>query len=184
MQTLHVFGYGSLVNRATHDFTQVRTARLADWRRVWVFTSLRPVAYLSVEPAAGAIDGLLAEVPVAGRSELDRREAAYDLHPVRAETRGAGIAAQVYAVAPRHIVPLDSGHRLLLSYIDTVAQGFFDHFGEAGAAHFFASTGGWQVPVIDDRAAPRYTRARPPTRWQRDVIDAHLAALKVRVVRA
>ena len=35
------FGYGSLVNRATHDYRQAVPARLKGWRRVWRGTDLR-----------------------------------------------------------------------------------------------------------------------------------------------
>ena len=45
------FGYGSLVNVATHDYADPRPAMLHGWRRVWRKTNLREAAYLSVEPA-------------------------------------------------------------------------------------------------------------------------------------
>ena len=50
------FGYGSLVNRATHDFPEAHPARVTGWRRAWRHTDLRPVAYLTAEPAAAARD--------------------------------------------------------------------------------------------------------------------------------
>jgi cation transport regulator ChaC len=58
------FGYGSLVNRRTHDFAEAYPARIAGWRRAWVHTGLRDVAFLSAVAEPGcAMDGLIAAVP-------------------------------------------------------------------------------------------------------------------------
>ena len=183
MQDRQFFGYGSLVNRATHDYPRTRPARLDGWRRVWVHTHLRPVAYLSVERAEASIDGLVAEVPDADWAALDLRERAYDRHPISAVLHecGSDAGAQVYAVPPSHAAPPDVTHPVLLSYIDTVVQGFLDVFGEAGAERFFASTAGWHAPILNDRAAPRYSRSQTVTDWERGFVDSHLAALSAQV---
>jgi len=49
MSAAFFFGYGSLVNRATHSFNNAQPAQLTGWRRVWRHTDLRPVAFLSVQ---------------------------------------------------------------------------------------------------------------------------------------
>ncbi|NBC96377.1 MAG: gamma-glutamylcyclotransferase [Deinococcus-Thermus bacterium] len=177
MSDTRFFGYGSLVNRATHAYGDPRPARLAGWRRVWVHTALRPVAYLSVEPADTEIAGLVADVPGGDWAALDAREAAYDKRRVvtRLHACGSDAPARVYAVPTHHAAPPDTRHPVLLSYIDTVVQGFLDLFGEAGAAEFFATTAGWGGPIADDRAAPRYPRATELTRAERAVVDAGLA---------
>ena len=78
MQDAYFFGYGSLVNRATHGFEWRTAAHGAGWRRVWRHTDLRPVAFLTVVPDADAeIEGLIAPVPGADWAALDQREAAY-----------------------------------------------------------------------------------------------------------
>jgi len=179
MSDARFFGYGSLVNRATHAYPDPRPARLEGWRRVWVHTGLRPVAYLSVEPAEGEILGLVAEVPGGDWTALDRREAAYDRHPVttRLHACGTEMAARVYAVPPGHAAPPDTRHPVVLSYIDTVVQGFLEVFGRAGAAHFFETTAGWGGPITDDRAAPRYPRATALTAAERAIVDRHLGAV-------
>ncbi|RYH07961.1 gamma-glutamylcyclotransferase [Tropicimonas sp. IMCC6043] len=184
MQHRQVFGYGSLVNRATHTYANARPARLEGWRRVWVHTHLRPLAYLSVERSDAEIDGLVAEVPDADWGALDSRERAYDRHPVRALLSACGSPAEavVYAVPAGHAAPPDVTHPVLLSYIDTVVLGFLDVFGEIGAERFFATTAGWTTPVLNDRAAPRYARHQPLSPRQRDLVDSHLAALSVRLV--
>lgn len=64
MKDAFFFGYGSLVNRATHDYGQARPASLPGWRRAWRHTALRPVAFLTAEPdPASTIEGLIAAVP-------------------------------------------------------------------------------------------------------------------------
>jgi len=179
------FGYGSLVNRLTHAYPQARPARLRGWQRVWRPTNLRPDAFLSVRPAPGTdILGLVAAVPGADWAALDARETGYRRHavseavehdlPVRAEV-------QVYAVPGWDSPAPEDGH-VLLSYLDVVVQGFLHQFGEDGAAHFFATTGGWPPSVLDDRAAPRYPRHQTLAPGERALVDRHLADLALRVI--
>lgn len=152
--TNRFFGYGSLVNRATHDNPGVARAALLGWRRVWRRTSLRDVAFLSAVPAASSqIEGLVADVPGGDWAALDLRETGYDKHAVET-TSGA---AQVYAVPDRNLVAGENV--ILLSYLDVVVQGFLAEFGEPGVARFFETTDGWGT-VLDDRAAPIYPRAQ------------------------
>ncbi|MBI1415796.1 MAG: gamma-glutamylcyclotransferase [Limimaricola sp.] len=181
------FGYGSLVNLATHDYHDPRPATLRGWRRVWRHTSLRDVAFLSVEPhAETVIDGIVARVPGADWAALDAREHAYvrrDVsHAVSHDAPPAPVA--VYEVAEGNIAPPSASGPLILSYIDTVVQGFLQVHGEAGAVRFFATTAGWDAPVIDDRAAPRYPRHRRLGSAERDLVDHHLSMLGCAVVRA
>lgn len=175
------FGYGSLVNRATHDYPGARAARLAGWRRVWVHTPARAVAFLSVERSADtAIAGLVADVPGADWAALDAREFAYARHAVTAETPDGALPAQVYAV-PQGQPPTDD-HPILLSYLDAVVQGFLREYGVDGAADFFATTAGWQAPVLDDRAAPRYPRAQALSTRERATVDDGLARVGARLI--
>ncbi len=76
------FGYGSLVNRQTHDYLHATTASVTGWRRAWRHTPpLRDVSFLTVVPAPeDYVDGLIAAVPGANWAALDRRERAYDRH--------------------------------------------------------------------------------------------------------
>ena len=102
----YFFGYGSLVNLATHDFPDPRPARLKGWRRAWRHTDLRPVAFLTAVPdPACEIDGMIAHVPKNDWAALDEREWAYDripathaiTHPLKTEVEIA-----VYAVPEQH----------------------------------------------------------------------------------
>ncbi|MFA8440510.1 gamma-glutamylcyclotransferase [Yoonia sp.] len=132
------FGYGSLVNLATHRYGDPRPAVLHGWRRVWQRTALRKAAYLSVTPCAQTVlRGVVARVPNADWAALDLREAAYQRHDVSDTISHEGPAAPtaVYQVRPEHIAK-DSDHPILLSYVDVVVQGYLAMYGHAGVAHF------------------------------------------------
>ncbi|WP_343081623.1 gamma-glutamylcyclotransferase family protein [Ostreiculturibacter nitratireducens] len=181
------FGYGSLVNRETHDYAPATPARLTGWRRVWRHTGLRPLAFLSVEPAENVtIDGLVAAVPGDDWTALDKREGAYDRHHLPSTTVAHeahwASSVQVYAVSSRHR-PADETHPVLLSYIDTVVQGFLREFGEEGAQRFFDTTAGWETPILDDRAAPRYSRARALSLSETAFVDEALIGVGAQRLR-
>lgn len=177
------FGYGSLVNRATHDYPDAYPARLSGWRRVWRHTALREVAFLSVEPAYGVVlEGLIAKVPGADWANLDEREWAYDrLNANEQVFHDAPIKADVhvYSIHRRH--GTDARFSIRLSYLDTVVQGYLREFGTRGAEAFFETTAGWDAPVMDDRASPIYARHQPLTASERDFVDASLRNLSAQV---
>ncbi|SIO10325.1 gamma-glutamylcyclotransferase family protein [Vannielia litorea] len=187
MNDAYFFGYGSLVNRQTHLHAPNFPARLKGWRRVWKSTVLREVAFLSAEPWEGAVmEGLVAHVPGGDWAALDLRERAYGRHDVSAlcEHEAGPVRVEVYAVAPEHAAGPDVAHPVLLSYVDTVVQGFAEVFGAAGALRFFETTAGWPPEVVDDRAAPAYPRATPVSAEERDFVDAGLRRLGVEQVAA
>lgn len=163
------FGYGSLVHRGTHSYGAPRPAMVSGLRRVWVGTSLREIAFLSVHDAEGDLWGLTAEVPGGDWTALDAREAAYG----REHREGL----QLYRVAPALRSPTPEQQPLLLSYLDTVAAGYLAEYGPEGVAHFFATTDGWDRPALDDRATPIYPRAMAVPEGLRRAVDAALAAL-------
>ncbi|APX13544.1 gamma-glutamylcyclotransferase family protein [Tateyamaria omphalii] len=174
------FGYGSLVNRATHAYPQAQAATLNGWRRAWVRTDRRNVVFLSVQEAPGhSIDGLIASVPQADWAALDLRETGYTrinaTHAVAHEANASDIA--VYQVPPDAKRPAGD-HRILLSYLDVVVQGFVREFGQAGAEHFFATTDGWDTAIQDDRGAPLYPRAQTLTPQEQALTDRLLAQVQ------
>jgi hypothetical protein len=173
------FGYGSLVNRATHAYRDAAPARVAGWARVWRATSLRQLAYLSVERATGhEIEGLIAAVPGGDWAALDLREYAYARHDLADVTHDRQAVGQImiYRVEDRHLAPMGA-HPILLSYLDTVVQGFLREFGEDGVARFFETTSGWETGIMNDRAAPLYPRAQATTTRERAMVDAALRDL-------
>ncbi|MBQ4825211.1 gamma-glutamylcyclotransferase [Leisingera sp. HS039] len=175
MTAPYFFGYGSLVNTATHAYGGAAPARLRGWRRAWVHTALREVAFLSAVPCADSeIDGLIAEVPGADWAALDEREFAYDRLPASgAVQHGLGGAPEisVYAVAAENKNGITARHPILLSYLDVVLLGYLQVFGEAGLHGFVATTDGWDAPVLNDRAAPRYPRHQPVSVAERKLFD-------------
>ncbi len=181
MSEVWVFGYGSLVNRATHDYRAVHPARLRGWRRAWRHTDLRPLAYLTAVPCDGAeIDGAIAAVAETGWPALDAREHAYDRVAVPEVVRdldagAAAVPAVLYAIPEgRHGRPT-TAHPVLLSYLDVVVQGYLRMFGTDGVTRFFATTDGWEAPIADDRARPLYPRAKVLEPEERALVDRHLA---------
>jgi hypothetical protein len=177
----YFFGYGSLVNRATHAYPNAARAQATGWARVWHATTIRQIAYLSVIEAPGVvIDGLIAAVPGGDWAALDQREHAYARHDLRDVAHDHPTAGRImiYQVEPRHIAPKGS-HPILLSYLDTVVQGFLREFGEAGVARFFETTRGWDAGIQDDRAAPFYPRAQVTSDRERAMVDAALRYLGV-----
>ena len=186
MSNAFVFGYGSLVNRRTHDMAEAYPARITGWRRAWAHTGLREVAFLTAVPDPGAeIEGLVAAIPGGDWAALDAREWAYDRHALGdGVSHGAGRALQVsvYAVAAAKAAPPSVRHPILLSYLDAVVQGYLREFGKDGAARFFDTTGGWEAPILNDRPAPRYPRAQALGAPERDFVDEQITRAGGRVV--
>ena len=178
------FGYGSLVNCATHDHGFARRARLRGWRRHWVQAADRPLAFLSVRPdPLSAIDGLVCDVAPGGWPALDLRETAYFRTEVSPDTLAPTLSnVMIYqAEAPMPGLP-DQTRPMLLSYLDVVVQGFLNEFGEDGVMAFMRSTTGWDVPMVDDRAAPIYPRAQVLSAAETALVDTWVAQLGVRFV--
>lgn len=187
MQHPAFFGYGSLVNRATHDHDPAVPGHLSGWRRVWRHTAARPVAFLSVEPAAGVtIAGLVAAVPGGDWTRLDEREHAYDRVTLAAETLAARAewAQTVSLYAVREAGLPSTRHPVLLSYLDVVVQGFLREFGPDGATAFFDTTAGWDAPILNDRSAPRYPRHQRLSAAERAVVDDGIARVGARIIPA
>jgi hypothetical protein len=59
---------------------------------------------------------------------------------------------QIYRTKPEHDTDGSEEHPILLSYLDTVMQGYLTEFGEAGASGSSRRRRGWEAPVFDDRA--------------------------------
>ena len=177
----YVFGYGSLVNAATHN-APLTPALLSGYRRVWHHTDLREIAFLSIEEAPGAtIAGACQPVANDDFEALDLRETGYTRRDaVVSPSPGETVVYQV----PKERRLGGAPHPLIMSYIDVVVGGFLDVFGSDGVADFFATTDGWDVRILDDRTAPIYPRHLPLRAEVRDLTDAHLARLPAVVEQA
>ncbi|MGR3571941.1 gamma-glutamylcyclotransferase family protein [Brevirhabdus sp.] len=175
----YFFGYGSLVNRRTHAYTDAHPARIGGWRRAWRQTGIRPAAFLTAVPDRDSqIDGLIAGVPGADWAALDLREHAYSRLPTGAaviHSLPRSLDVQIYSVVDKYLG--DDRHPILLSYLDVVVQGYLTEFGEAGAAAFFDTTDGWHTPILNDRAAPLYPRHQSLRPEETDQVDGWLKKL-------
>ncbi|MBV0910994.1 gamma-glutamylcyclotransferase family protein [Anianabacter salinae] len=181
------FGYGSLVNRATHAYTDAHRARLTGWGRAWVTVDSRHPATLTGIRAEGrTIEGLIAGVPGNDWAALDTREAGYGRHHVTetvAHPVDRPLAVQVYAVPRASFLAVEAPAPILLSYLDVVVQGYLREFGEDGVHRFFGTTEGWDRPVRDDRAAPLYPRHQTLTPDERALVTDLLGETGTVIVR-
>lgn len=171
----YFFGYGSLVNTATHDFPDPSPARAQGWRRGWRHSGGRAYAFLTAVAEPGAmIEGMIARVPGRDWAALDAREWAYDR--VRATDQVRHALPQPAEIA-LYVVP-ETRHEtardcfpVLQSYLDVVVQGYLRVFGPDGVVRFFETTDGWDIPVLQDRGEPRYPRHQALSAQERAVVD-------------
>ena len=180
------FGYGSLVNPATHrtDIQQYSKATLKGWRRQWVprtHTSLGGIALLSVQPHyQSEIDGLVILDHARNQAALDEREVGYDRTLIPLELLSSDTSpdhseiqppTNVY-VAKREEAVVDNNQCLILrSYLDAVMQGYFNNFGAAGLHRFIASTDNFEIGLREDRDKPAYPRSVTTSKIERDLFD-------------
>jgi len=181
------FGYGSLVNRATHGYATAWRARLGGWRRVWRYTSARHAPYLTATPCADSeIDGLVALVPGGDWRALDQREEGYirvPPGPALVIDGAPALKVELYRVPPESAMMPAALPPILLSYVDAVLQGYAREFGPEGVARFMATTDGFAAPVLDDRESPRYPRAQALTLTERAMVDEALAQAGAMITR-
>ena len=125
---------------------------------------------LSVVPGEDTIEGLLVTFDDEVRPVVDAREYRYDA----LSCEELGPDALIFRAQSGVDRFGDAANPVHLSYVDVVVQGFLAEFGEAGVERFMATTDGWHVPILDDRAAPRYPRAQVLTQNERALTDRML----------
>jgi hypothetical protein len=184
MEHAYFFGYGSLVNRATHSFKDAHPATARGWRRAWRSTALRPMSFLTAVPDPSCeIQGLIAPVPDDDWAALDAREHAYArvgaAHQISHGLKESPASIAIYAIEDGQHFDPSVEHPILLSYLDVVLQGYLTEFGPAGATQFLETTSGWDAPLLNDRAAPLYPRAQSLTAGETAFVDEALAGLGV-----
>lgn len=186
MKHPHFFGYGSLVNRNTHDFAPVHPSSITGWRRIWQRAQNRPAAFLSViADSAASIEGVIAPVPGDDWVALDIRESSYTRIAVTDAVRHRAADVRdisIYAIPAETAAPPDADHPILLSYVDAVLQGYLREFGESGAARFVETTEGWNTPVRNDRSQPIYPRAQTLSALERSFVDDMLVTARAKVL--
>lgn len=184
------FGYGSLINRATHrtEIVSAVPARLSGWRRMWRPRPDMPgfpAALLTVRRDPGsACDGLLVIDRAENLAAVDLREARYRRVAVDAtELTLSGrleFDCPIYIYeAETHLPPHREPPQILQSYLDAVLQGVMREYGEEGVRRFFAETDGFGTAVMADRDKPLYPRAVMLDDKERDFFDILLAECRV-----
>jgi hypothetical protein len=121
----------------------------------------------------------MAPVPDGDWAALDEREFAYDriAEATVSHEMTEPVDVQVYAIPKgKHGAP-STRHPILLSYLDVVVQGYFREFGYSGVEDFFATTAGWDSPVLNDRAAPIYPRSQQLHPGETAMVDRALGDL-------
>ncbi len=183
--TFKVFGYGSLVNRGTlPPYVHAERRTVKGWRRAWRKRSpgLGVVGACSlsvVEAPDEEIDGLVVTFEDGMLETITAREHNYD--PLRLADDPDVIIFRAKAEVDDYG---DHEHPILLSYLDATAQGFLREFGEEGLDRFIATTDGWHVPIVDDRAQPRYARAQQLSSAEEKRINQLLRSVDATPVRA
>ncbi|MEP2784884.1 MAG: gamma-glutamylcyclotransferase family protein [Pseudoruegeria sp.] len=181
MKDPYFFGYGSLVNRATHTYPDVHPVKIKGWHRHWRQTTVFHRAILTAVPdAESQISGLLARVPDDDWTALDEREHAYDrvdISDTASPLMDQSAQVAIYEIPNgKHPEPAVL-HPIALSYLDVVVQGYLNEFGETGVADFFASTSGWEAPILNDRHAPLYPRAQILNTAEAQLVDRYISRL-------
>lgn len=181
------FGYGSLVNRATHRTGIIHAvpARLVGWRRCWrprPDVPGFPAALLSIREEKGACcDGLLVFDHLENLAALDEREARYrrlalSLEDLETAMPVPGDCPVYVYVAEPDIPPHPQPPKILQSYLDAVCQGFLHVHGEEGLRRFINETDGFDTLIHADRLEPFYPRAVSLLDQERILFDTLLEA--------
>ena len=170
------FGYGSLVNRSTHqsEIAGYSRVKLKGWRRQWLPRPLGKfghVALLSVYPdQQSEIDGLLILDHIDNLAALDAREIRYDRTRIEFDSFSANLPVNeldgnfqdspISIYQAKSVPPFAGAEkcRILRSYLDAVMQGYLNEFGIEGLNSFIASTDNFEIGIREDRKKPVYSR--------------------------
>ncbi len=183
--TPYFFGFGSLVNTATHTYDQTQPASLPGWRRTWIQTHAHHLAFLSAVPCPQTeIEGLVAAVPNANWVALDLRETGYDRLDISEQiNHSIENKPEVSLYSVRQNVDMQGTRKpILLSYLDVVVQGYFQVFGADGVERFFETTAAWDHPIIDDRNAPRYPRHQTLSSQEVELTNHYVTAKELTLI--
>jgi cation transport protein ChaC len=168
---VHVFGYGSLVNRrARRQDLEAKPAVVCGWRRMWghcVATENGNVCALTITPEARAtVAGVVVLEQRNNLAALDAREIGYKRVSVSLAVEPASDPANreageafTYTSASEACKRGSREFPIWRSYLECVLAGFLDLGGEEAARNFVLSTDGWDTPLLDDRTAPKYMRS-------------------------
>lgn len=165
MKRIWIFGYGSLINRASLRHTladvavgEVVPGRVAGWRRSWsnrVAAAGRTGLTVRPEPE-GRVNGVAIELLVPDFEALDRREAGYVRAPIEGQTLVDG---ELWLYTKPDAAMATPEFPIAVSYLEVVLSGCLA-LGRDFAVEFLTETPGL-VALMNDRKAPVYPRRAP-----------------------
>lgn len=156
-----IFGYGSLINRNTWSFNaSFELINIPGWVRQWrkiIKMNFGEICVLTISPDENFnIDGIIIFTDLLTSTIIKQREIGYQKTIVHETPTGPIFA---YTANIDSFKWASEQAPILQSYIDTVAYGFYQELGMSGFLNFFATTQGWQLPILNDRDQPLYSRA-------------------------
>jgi glutathione-specific gamma-glutamylcyclotransferase len=171
--TVACFGYGSLVNELTWLQSERRhperyPVEIRNWTREWGHCVDTPqgsgCVLTAVERAGSRIQGILIRCDAVDLAQIDAREAGYDRIELPRQDMLSSVSdlpekLYIYKSKAPHYRPGNADFPIWFSYAEAVLHGFLSVFKTEGVDAFIRSTGGWTVPVLDDRDDPQYRRS-------------------------
>lgn len=187
MGSIQLFGYGSLVNRASavetlgREVGDLQPAVIGGWRRRWSLLRDNPycektfalddgsvpdwLLTLNVEPTgdpADRVNGVLIEISEDDIPTLDIREVRYRRVEVTTVT---GLPVVTYTATHQHTAIVTPAKALILdSYLNAVEQGFRE-LGDDQLDEFRLTTGEPPAPVVSGHLIRHEAVGPSPRDW-------------------
>eukprot|EP00484_Ammonia_sp_Unknown_P001125 CAMPEP_0197022142 /NCGR_PEP_ID=MMETSP1384-20130603/3045_1 /TAXON_ID=29189 /ORGANISM="Ammonia sp." /LENGTH=283 /DNA_ID=CAMNT_0042450117 /DNA_START=44 /DNA_END=895 /DNA_ORIENTATION=- len=182
-KTYYIFGYGSLMNKASRRSTGITghgiPVRVAHMKRAWNY-HVDQVHHANIKRAPctavgvqfdftnpdSTVNGVLFQLPLNELAKFDGREARYERHQVDHEhitiLHDADVlqlddnaVVYVYVVPQDIALSLSDNSRILKqSYIDLFISGCFEVNGYEFALECIRTTDGWNAVYLNDRHQP------------------------------
>ena len=181
----YLFAYGSLVERATKGSGFIWPADLTGFSRAWrhcMDTEWGKVCALTIVARHNArVRGVLIPITEDELAALDVREIGYVRGAIdRSHLSGLSIPSSgtlmTYFSRKEHLHPGSEKYPIWRSYVDYILAYYIEVFGIDSAKLFISETVGWEAPMLDDRHAPKYPRAKTLAPSMRALVDDALAS--------
>jgi hypothetical protein len=132
-----------------------------------------------------SVKGILIPTTAAELKAIDIREIGYvrgdiERRNLSATTTPLSGSLVTYFSRDEHLRPGSAEYPIWRSYVDYILAQYIEAFGPASASLFISETVGWEAPMLDDRSAPKYPRAKSLSPRIRATIDEALAVAGIR----
>ncbi|USD67190.1 gamma-glutamylcyclotransferase family protein [Vibrio sp. SCSIO 43136] len=183
---MYIFGYGSLMNSASRQrtgntgraFPAIAHGLVRQWGKLNEDYTLSP---LVVSQGDGQVNGMLLEVDDEALNDFDAREHGYEriqltVDQVDTDAQLANDAVIWVYVSDKALNPCQNAP-IMQTYLDTVIAGCLE-VSEAFAKHFVDHTIGWEFPLENDRAKPKYGNLAGVLDCHHPIIDEMIATVR------